>query len=160
MEEENVGEVVAAASDFMRGDLRRQGVDIHLDVAPELSSVLVDEGQIRQALFNLLRNAGEAMPAGGTITLRVLKAAGGGVDVLVDDEGPGIDPAARARLFEPFFTTKNHGTGLGLAITRQIIQSHGGSITCTVNEPRGTRFVIHLPPPKTEEQRTNEDPIS
>jgi len=80
----------------------------------------------------------------------VHKATGGGVDVTVDDEGSGMDADTRGRVFEPFFTTKSHGTGLGLAITRQIIEGHGGSIVCQAREPRGTRFLIHLPSAKPE----------
>jgi two-component system, NtrC family, sensor kinase len=156
--EENLGEVVSAASDFMRADLRRRGIELELEVAEDLPPAWIDEGQIRQALFNLLRNASEAMPAGGTVTLQVLAAVGGGVDVMVDDEGSGIDAETRGRIFEPFFTTKSHGTGLGLAVTRQIIENHGGSIVCTTREPRGSRFVVHLPSSKSDEARGDGDP--
>jgi signal transduction histidine kinase len=154
LEEENLGELVSAASDFMRADLRRQGIELELELGEDLPPVWVDERQIRQALFNLLRNAGEAMPAGGTVTLQVLEAAGGGVDVTVDDEGPGMDAETRGRVFEPFFTTKNHGTGLGLAITRQIVEGHGGSIACTARQPCGTRFLVHLPSQSKNDSRS------
>jgi signal transduction histidine kinase len=86
------------------------------------------------------------MSRGGKVLVVVKSAIGGGLDVVIDDEGAGLDEAARSRLFEPFFTTKSHGTGLGLAITRQIIEAHSGSIAC---EPRkdvsGTRVWVHLP---------------
>jgi signal transduction histidine kinase len=157
LEEENLGELVAAASDFMRADLRRQGIELELELGEDLPPVWVDERQIRQALFNLLRNAGEAMPVGGTVTLRVLKAAGGGVDVTVDDEGSGMDAETSGRVFEPFFTTKSHGTGLGLAITRQIVEGHAGSIACTARQPRGTRFLVHLPSATPEDVQSNHD---
>jgi two-component system, NtrC family, sensor kinase len=104
----------------------------------------VDEAQIKQALYNLIRNAREAMPSGGRVTVTVSSGEGGGSDVIVEDEGVGLDEATRGRLFEPFFTTKSNGTRLGLAITRQIIEAHGGSIGCEPNEPRGTRIRIHL----------------
>jgi signal transduction histidine kinase len=91
-----------------------------------------------------MRNAREAMPGGGRVTVSVSAGAGGGSDVVVEDEGVGLDEATRARLFEPFFTTKSNGTGLGLAITRQIIEAHGGSIAFEPKEPRGTRIWIHL----------------
>jgi signal transduction histidine kinase len=87
------------------------------------------------------------MPAGGRISVAVKGATGGGVDILIDDEGAGIDEQTRGRLFEPFFTTKSHGTGLGLAITRQIVEAHSGTIACEArHESRGTRVWIHLPP--------------
>lgn len=144
LEEEDLGEVVREATDFMRRDLERHGIETAIDIAPELPSVRVDEAQLKQALFNLLRNAREAMPEGGRIEVSV-QQRDDGVAIVVDDEGGGIDEGTRARLFEPFFTTKGHGTGLGLAITRQIVEAHGGRITCESRPERGTRFLIQLP---------------
>ncbi|MBK7582430.1 MAG: HAMP domain-containing protein [Myxococcales bacterium] len=146
LEEEQIDELVNEACVFMSGDLRRHGVELNIDIEEALPAVRVDEAQIKQALFNLLRNAREAMPNGGEVTLRVRRASGGGLDVTVDDEGSGMDEATRTHLFEPFFTTKGHGTGLGLAITRQIIEAHGGSIACEARREGGTRFWLHLPP--------------
>ena len=145
VEEENLSEVLAEACEFMRGDLGRHGVALRLELSARGLRARVDEAQIKQALYNLVRNAREAMPGGGTISVCLAEAAEGGVDVMVDDEGAGMDEPTRARLFEPFFTTKNHGTGLGLAITRQIVEAHGGAIRCEPRVPAGTRVVIHLP---------------
>ena len=147
LEEEQIGEVVADACLFMSGDLRRHGVELSVEIEDALPLVRVDEAQLKQALFNLLRNAREAMPTGGQVDVRVGRASGGGVDVTVDDRGSGIDDETRAHLFEPFFTTKGHGTGLGLAITRQVVEDHGGTIACEPRPGGGTRFWIHLPRP-------------
>lgn len=147
LEEEQVGEVVAEACAFMSGDMKRHGVELSVRSDDDLPLVRLDEAQLKQCLFNLLRNAREAMPSGGKVEVTVSRAAGGGVDVVVDDEGSGIDEATRAKLFEPFFTTKGHGTGLGLAITRQVIEDHGGTIACEARPDGGTRFWIHLPAP-------------
>ena len=84
-------------------------------------SALDDE--TKEEMYNLLRSAREAMAGKGKVTVAVQPSGGGGVEITVDDEGPGIDPETRSRLFEPFFTTKRHGTGLGLAITRQIVEA-------------------------------------
>jgi len=148
--------------------------ELTLDVAPELPTVLADEGQLRQALLNLLRNAREAMPKGGHIAVRVRGSGDGGVTLIVEDDGPGIDPALRQHLFEPFFTTKSHGTGLGLAITQQIAKAHGGTIDCesvtsedgsaepggTARRARGsgTRFVLRLPGAKEASPRARSSP--
>jgi two-component system, NtrC family, sensor kinase len=145
MEEEDIGELVTEACDFMRRDLERHSVTVRREIEDGLPPLRVDEAQIKQALFNMIRNSREAMPTGGTIWIRVQRASGGGVDVTIDDEGSGIDQKALTRLFEPFFTTKGQGTGLGLAITRQIVEAHGGTITCEPRDPRGTRLWIHLP---------------
>jgi two-component system NtrC family sensor kinase len=145
VEREDIGQVCSDALDFMRADLSRQGIEVELDVEPDLPALDVDEGQIRQALYNLVRNAREAMPSGGRIVLAA-RRHGEGVVITVDDEGGGIDSEARERLFEPFFTTKGHGTGLGLVITREIVEAHGGKIRCEPRPEGGTRFAIELPP--------------
>jgi two-component system NtrC family sensor kinase len=67
------------------------------------------------------------------------------VDLVVDDNGSGIDAEVREKVFDPFFTTKEGGTGLGLALTRQIIEAHGGTIACEARVPNGTRVSVHLP---------------
>jgi len=147
LEPEDVGSIAREGAEFVRRELEQHGIELELDVASDLPTVLADQGQIRQALLNLIRNAREAMPKGGRIAVRVRRAGDGGVALVVEDEGPGIDPDLYQHLFEPFFTTKSHGTGLGLAITQQIVKAHGGSIDC---EPRtrdgtGTRFTLLLP---------------
>jgi two-component system NtrC family sensor kinase len=145
LEEEHLGDVVREAVEFVRRDLERHQVEVRVEVGDGIPRAMIDVAQIKQALFNLLRNAREAMPGGGAIRVSVQGAAGGGTDLVVDDEGTGIEPEVRERLFEPFFTTKGKGTGLGLAITRQIIEAHGGTIAAEPRDPQGTRFWIHLP---------------
>jgi two-component system NtrC family sensor kinase len=144
--EEDLAEVVREASEFVRRELGKSDVRLELAIEDALGPVPIDEGQIKQAVFNLLRNARDAMPNGGTIVVSV-RAVAEGVEVVIDDEGTGLDEGARARLFEPFFTTKRHGTGLGLAITRQMVEAHGGTIEFSDRKPRGTRVTIRLPRP-------------
>jgi two-component system, NtrC family, sensor kinase len=143
---EKLGEIVEEACEFVRRELQQAGIALEVSIAPAVGelSLLVDEPQIRQALLNLLRNAREAMPSGGRVLVTLLEAEGGGLDLIVDDEGVGMPATTRKRLFEPFFTTKQHGTGLGLAITRQIAEAHGGGIRVEAREPVGTRIVLHL----------------
>ena len=147
LEPEDVGAIAEEGANFVRRELEQHGITLELDVAAKLPTVLADEGQIRQALLNLVRNAREAMPKGGRISVRAHASGEGGVVLVVEDEGPGIDPALRQHLFEPFFTTKTHGTGLGLAITQQIAKAHGGNIDCEPREggEQGTRFTLWLP---------------
>jgi len=158
LEVEDLREVVSEAAEFVRRELSQQGVSLEVENASEPVLALVDEAQIKQALFNLIRNAREAMANGGTVTVRVLAGAGGGSDIIVEDEGSGLDELARARLFEPFFTTKSHGTSLGLAITRQIIEAHRGTIACESRKPKGTRIWIHLNEPPHSPSRPSEKP--
>ena len=108
-------------------------------------------GELREVLSNLIINAADALPRGGTITVetRNLTDPAGepiAVQVVVSDTGTGIPPEVRARIFDPFFTTKGErGTGLGLAVSRSIVEGHGGTIELTSEVGVGTRFVIVLP---------------
>jgi signal transduction histidine kinase len=112
-----------------------------------------DRGLLAQALLNLIVNAKEAMPEGGTVTVRAqlapFSAMNGqihkAIEIRVSDEGVGISPENRERIFDPFFTTKAQGTGLGLAFTHKIISAHSGSIEIAAEGGRGTRFSVFLP---------------
>ena len=121
----------------------------------EGGSVFMDRSQLERLLVNLVANARDAMPNGGTITLRVGEVSpseepGAARDHLlleVIDTGVGMDATTRARIFEPFFTTKvrDRGTGLGLSIVYQIVSDCGGAIEVDSEPGRGTTFRIHLP---------------
>ncbi len=141
--EEDLSEVVRDAAEFVRRELSKSEIGLKLELE-ELGAIPMDEGQIKQAVFNLLRNARDSMPQGGTVSVAV-RALPGYAEVTIDDEGQGIDPELKERLFEPFFSTKSRGTGLGLAITRQIVEAHGGRIELLAREPKGTRVSIQLP---------------
>jgi len=103
-----------------------------------------DEKLISQALLNLVINAQDAMPQGGTLTITTESDAEH-ARILVADTGVGIAPEARERIMRPFFSTKESGTGLGLSITRRIIEAHGGTLTFESAVGRGTMFIIALP---------------
>jgi two-component system NtrC family sensor kinase len=153
MEAEDVSSVVQEVIDFARREIESVGCTLELQAQSPLPPTLFDEAQLRQALLNLLRNAREAMPQGGTIGVRVV-AEGMSVIIEVDDRGGGIPAEIRARVFDPFFSTKGEGTGLGLAITRHIVEAHGGSIACEPREGGGTRFRIALPIAPAKASRT------
>jgi two-component system, NtrC family, sensor histidine kinase PilS len=106
---------------------------------------LFDEGQLRQVIWNLLRNALEATGTEGAIGLRV-RSGDRSVRLEVQDDGGGVPIELRERIFEPFFTTKEHGTGLGLALVGRIVGAHGGTIDLD-STSGGTRFVVMLPRP-------------
>lgn len=144
LEPELLAEIVEEAVEFMRPELRRHAVELDLEIDPATPLVRADDAQLKQALFNLIRNAREAMPNGGTVRVAV-GPRDGGATLCVEDEGPGIDPSVGEQPFDPFFTTKRHGTGLGLAVTRQIVTAHGGKIRYETRAEGGSRFVIELP---------------
>ncbi len=153
MEADDVSSVVQEVVDFARREIESVGCTVELRAQSPLPPALFDEAQLRQALLNLLRNAREAMPAGGCIDVRVI-AEGMSVIIDVDDRGGGIPPEIRARVFDPFFSTKGEGTGLGLAITRHIVEAHGGSIVCEPRDGGGTRFRVALPIAPAKASRT------
>jgi two-component system NtrC family sensor kinase len=105
--------------------------------------VLCNADQLRQVFLNLTLNAIDAMPQGGTLTVRTI--AGSTVAVVeIQDSGIGIPPDIRARLFEPFFTNKPQGTGLGLSISAHIVTQHGGQIEVESVEGQGSTFRVVL----------------
>jgi signal transduction histidine kinase len=119
-------------------------VSIVRELAPELPPCSGDEDLLANALENLVRNAFEAMPRGGTLTVRTLRD-GGGVAVEVEDTGEGMDARTRERAFDDFFTTKASGSGLGLAFVRRVVEAHGGEVALTSREGHGTVVRLCLP---------------
>ena len=95
--------------------------------------------------MNLVRNACEALTAGGRVRLEIARDGEAHLRVLVEDDGPGIAPSLRAELFKPFVTSKAGGTGLGLAIARKIVREHGGEIGVRDGALGGACFWIRLP---------------
>lgn len=125
--------------------LAEAGVALRIEAASDGPTLSGDAGEWRQVLFNLLRNALDASPRGGSIRVAIERAEGA-VRLIVEDEGAGIAVDQRHRVFEPFVTTKapGRGTGLGLAITHRIVESHGGRVFVD-DSPRGARIVCETP---------------
>jgi len=146
---------------------RERGIQVTFRFSPGLPPVLVDRIQIQQVLFNLIRNAVEAMTdmasrgKGGQPPRRrelVVTAASCGpdaVEVVVADTGPGFAPEVTGRLFDAFVSTKPGGMGMGLAICRSIIEMHGGSLRAEPNPAGGALFRIVLPAPEAEHRQWN-----
>ena len=146
LEREELRAVIGSLADFQRPELSRRQIALEVVLPAGECPLVCDEQQLRQALLNLVRNAGEAMPSGGRLSL-ALSVEGEpprGYRIEVTDSGGGIDPAHLSSVFEPFFSTKQGGTGLGLALTQQIVSEHGGTIDVR-SEPGGTTFIVTLP---------------
>jgi signal transduction histidine kinase len=136
--------LISDALDFMRRDFERRNVQVEFKADAEPVLVAIDESQLKQALFNLIRNGVEAMPEGGRLWVLV-QTLDDCVQVHIDDEGAGIDPGLAETLFQPFVTNKQNGTGLGLAVTRQIVETLGGEVGWEPRPAGGTRFSITFP---------------
>ena len=118
---------------------------ISLQVKGEQLSIEADEQLLRQALFNLLLNAIQAVDGNGEIQIFAEKRNATEACLEVRDNGPGVPPDRRAEIFKPYFTTQRKGTGLGLAVVQQIVLAHGWEVECLANEPRGAIFrITHL----------------
>jgi signal transduction histidine kinase len=115
---------------------------IQLEVLVESLVIEADEQLLRQALFNLVLNAVQAVPAQGVIRIRASRRNHEEAFIEVSDNGPGVPPEQRAEIFKPYFTTHEEGTGLGLAVVQQIVLAHGWEIECVANEPKGALFRI------------------
>lgn len=134
-------DVVALASSSGRGS----DVQVRYEGPDELE-VFADPAQMRQVLWNLLRNAVQASSAGDEVTVR-LDARGDRIALEISDHGPGIAPSARDRLFDAFFTTRSHGVGIGLAVVKRIVDDHAFAIEVENGPERGTTFRILIPKP-------------
>jgi len=142
----SLGELLVDVVDFALSGSRAR---LDLNVAADLWPVEVDPGQLSQVIQNLVINVGEAMPDGGTVTVRAdnLRETDGAacVQVSVTDTGVGIAPDVADRIFDPYFSTKRTGSGLGLAVAHSIVTRHGGEITADSNPGGGTTFSVGLP---------------
>lgn len=143
----NLAAVVEQAVDFSEGVFADRRVACRVD-GPRSLNVAVDALLIGQALLNLLRNAAEASPAGGTVQLQFAPppadSEASQFHLIVRDAGPGISADALDRIFNPFFTTKDDGTGLGLAIVHRVIEAHDGTIIVTNPPEGGAKFEIRI----------------
>ena len=151
----DVGEILQRTFKLLAPEIP-EGIDLRLDLAPELPAVSCDAEQLKQVFLNLALNAFQAMPRGGSLVvstrlvrdeLAPWRESHGRdrVEVRFRDTGPGIPPEARENVFVPFFTTKEKGTGLGLAISQRLVKAHQGTIAVSSPPGGGAEFVISLP---------------
>lgn len=136
--------VVDRLIEFFEPMATSQGIALHKVVGVDPLVCPVDEKLLSQALLNLVVNAKDAMPQGGTLTFET-RQEGEWAVVSVTDTGIGIAPEDRERIFKPFFSNKASGTGLGLSLTRRIVQEHGGTLGVTSAVGQGTTFALRLP---------------
>jgi PAS domain S-box-containing protein len=139
-----ISDLVKESLRFLKPDLEQAKVKVKLDLRSDLPAMPLDADQMKQAIYNLIRNASQAMPKGGTLTI-----SGTYTDFEVrlsfEDTGKGISAEQMGRLFQPFSTTRAAGNGLGLLIVRRIIREHGGEIDIESRAGQGTRVSLWLP---------------
>ena len=139
----SVRDLVDAAAEALRAQAATRRVAIQ-SAADEAGDALIDPDQLKQAVDNLLRNAIEASPDGGTVRLSAFREGGEAV-IEIRDDGPGIPADVLPKIFDLYFTTKADGTGVGLAVTHQIVEAHQGRIDVDSAPGRGTTMSIRIP---------------
>jgi two-component system, NtrC family, sensor histidine kinase HydH len=139
-----IGEVLDSVIILVRngGDMGR--LELQKRIQPGLPMLECDPEQLKQVLLNLVMNASQAMPQGGTVLLEAQRHENS-VDIDVHDQGGGIEEENLDRIFDPFFTTKGNGTGLGLSVAHQIVSQHSGTLTIARNSPQGVTVRVSLP---------------
>ena len=136
-----IEKVLALANKY----LQHRHVAIQRDLASDLPTVLAAPDELEQVFLNLVLNAVDAMPEGGTLCISSHMAQDGGLAVSFADTGHGIAPEHTDHVFEPFFSTKENGTGLGLSVSYSVVQRHGGEISFQSKPGEGTAFTVWLP---------------
>jgi signal transduction histidine kinase len=142
---QSLNAVVDELAHLIREEATRSGVALDVVMSRDCPCATFDPHQLKQAALNIVRNALQAMPGGGRLTLSTAVRPDGSVTLAVADTGPGIPEETRCRVFEPFFTSKAAGTGLGLPLAMHIVRSHDGEIEFDNRPEGGARFAIVLP---------------
>jgi signal transduction histidine kinase len=143
----NVNEIVRGVMKLNDARFQAEGrarVQPKLELARGDTQIQADPDQLHRALGNLVLNALDAMPEGGTLLVRTT-LHDGGVRLEISDSGQGLTEEECQRLFTPYYTTKQHGTGLGLAIVQSVVSDHRGKISVSSHSGRGATFTIDLP---------------
>jgi signal transduction histidine kinase len=130
----------------LRGTAAAQGIRIEREVPEHAVFAWVDGDQVRQVLWNLVKNAIQASPWGSLVRVRARLNADGSATLEVADEGKGLDRSQRDKVYDMFYSERTHGAGIGLALVRQIVDAHGATIEIHSEQHRGATFVVTFTP--------------
>ncbi len=139
----DLGVLISDTVDSFSKTMRRKDLNIVTDLE-SATYVLADSYRIKQAIWNLLLNCMDALPTGGTVTIRT-RVEGDNIQIELADDGMGISNKVISKVFDPFFTTKQVGTGLGLAIVQKVVEGYNGKINIMSSEGKGTTLIITFP---------------
>ncbi|MFQ5688450.1 MAG: PAS domain-containing sensor histidine kinase, partial [Candidatus Scalindua sp.] len=139
-----INDIILSVLKLTEHQIARSRINLKIHLEDSLPSVYVDPEQMKQVFLNLIINAVQAMPDGGSLEV---KSHRNGSEIVCElsDTGTGISKEQQENLFTPFYTSKSNGTGLGLAIVYRILEGHKGEIKFTTQENKGTCFTISLP---------------
>lgn len=141
---QQLAELVVETLDVMKHEIKDRRMLVETDFPEHIPPVAVDDTQVKQVFFNVIKNALQAMEDGGILKIET-QQSDRFVSVAVEDNGPGIDPEKLGAIYEPYHTTKAEGTGLGMMIVQRIMRDHGGEIEINSEVGRGTRLILRFP---------------
>ena len=141
---ENVNVLVQEAVNFLQPEIEDRNILVEVELRKDLPLIEVDRNQLKQAFYNVIKNAFQAMKSGGLLRIRT-NVDDAFVTISFVDTGGGISPENMSKIFEPYFTTKASGSGLGLLIVRRIVREHGGEIDLASDQGKGLTLTIRLP---------------
>jgi signal transduction histidine kinase/CheY-like chemotaxis protein len=144
MEQVDVLELLKHVLSLTSQQMGQRHIEMKTDLPDSLPMIFAVNSQIQQIFFNLILNAFDVMPGGGTLAIRA-KGLDNGVEIQFEDSGPGVPEELRNNIFEPFFSTKDSGTGLGLTVSYNIVTAHGGTLDLVKGNGDGACFRIFLP---------------
>lgn len=146
---EPIGEIISGAVSLFGITLKRKRITLHIDIEDEAEQVLADRIQLQQVLFNLMRNSIEALEQfldeGREISIKTHSLPSLGIEIQLDDNGPGISPEKIGDIFKPFASEKSTGMGVGLSISHRLVEAHGGTLSYQPRPGGGARFLLRLP---------------
>ena len=143
-EEGLLSQLISKTLMLLQNTITKQNIDVQVDILADEPKLTIDEQQIRQMLLHLLKNALEAMPSGGTVTVKLFRPDDQHLALSILDTGSGISDSHLTQVTDSFFTTKTYGTGMGLSLVDRIIKAHGGSFELH-KLPVGLEVVVYLP---------------
>ena len=149
----DLNRIIRSTLEVLVLEIEEHNINVEEHIDPNLPMLFLDENQIRRVLMNLIRNAIQAMPDGGTITISTVHEGQWAI-IETADTGVGISDDDMDKLFDAFFSSKSTGSGLGLTVSAQIINNHGGTIEVQKRKPKGTIFIIKLPVKPLSENST------
>ena len=141
---ENINVLVQESLAFLKPEIQDRNILVELELRKDIPLIELDRNQIKQALYNIIKNAFQAMKSGGILRIRT-DLEEGFVSLRFADTGGGISPEHMSKIFEPYFTTKATGSGLGLLVVRRIVREHGGEIDLASDQGKGLTLTIRLP---------------
>jgi len=147
----NVNDILEKNLSFLAPEIEKNSYKIHKRLATHVREIQADPGLLYEAFLNILMNAMQAMPAGGTITVELADREDT-LTIVFSDEGKGIPEDVLKKIWRPFFTTKDKGSGLGLPIVKKIVEGHGGNVRVENGPEKGVQVIVTLPAGKVDRE--------